>query len=321
MDVDDALTWWESLQSACPHGCRIHLTGGEPFGDWTRLAEIARRAHDQNLGPLEMVETNAYWATDDAVCRDRLRVLDAAGMERIKISADPYHQQYVEIDRPRRLARVAAEVLGGDRVQVRWRDWLAEGTDTHGLDAAQWADLLERWGGRDRLNGRAVKQLSRGTARQSRKSPSDLADTSCRESLLRSKHVHVDPAGLVVPGVCAGIILGRLDARGGTVAELWQHLYEEYKRRPVLAALVQAGPVGLLDWAREVGYRQEDAYASKCELCWKLRSALVDAGRFPEELGPPERYGLAGDGADASAAPSQSTRMPICPVDAPQREL
>ena len=115
MDLGDALTWWESLQSASPHGCRIHLTGGEPFGDWPRLAEIARRAHDQNLGPLEMVETNAFWATDDALCRDRLKVLDDAGMERIKISADPYHQQYVPIERPRRLARVAAEVLGGER--------------------------------------------------------------------------------------------------------------------------------------------------------------------------------------------------------------
>ncbi|MCD4824521.1 MAG: radical SAM protein, partial [Phycisphaerae bacterium] len=59
MSPADALRIWEQLQSACPHGCRVHLTGGEPFGDWPRLIEIARGAHARKLGPLEKVETNA----------------------------------------------------------------------------------------------------------------------------------------------------------------------------------------------------------------------------------------------------------------------
>jgi len=33
MSVDFALRLWGELIDACPHGCRIHLSGGEPFGD------------------------------------------------------------------------------------------------------------------------------------------------------------------------------------------------------------------------------------------------------------------------------------------------
>jgi hypothetical protein len=94
--------------------------------------------------------------------RERLAALDAAGMGRLTISADPYHQQFVPIARVRLAAAVAEEVLGAARVRVRWRDWLAEGFDTGDLDAARRQEVFAAWlaRGRERLSGRAAVELA-----------------------------------------------------------------------------------------------------------------------------------------------------------------
>jgi len=287
MSVEQALGYWAGLQAASPHGCRIHLSGGEPFGDWERLIAIARRAQREGLGPLEKVETNAYWATDEGLVRERLAALDAAGMGKLCISADPYHQQFVPIERCRLAARVAEELLGAERVQVRWRDWLAEGFDTGGLDAAARRELFAGSAAcrRDRFNGRAADLL--GDLGE-RKPMGEFADSPCAESLLRGRHVHIDGGGRVMPGTCAGIVLGRADR--SSIAEIWRQLDADYAGRAVVGTLAAAGPVALLDAARAAGYRPRDSYASKCHLCWELRRSLAAAGGYEAELGPMRLY-------------------------------
>lgn len=287
-EIDYWLGVWEGLISTSPHGCLVHITGGEPFGDWPRLIELARQAHKQGLAPLEKVETNAFWATDPAQVRDRLAALRDAGMEKIAISADPYHQQFVPIERCRLLANCAQEVLGEQGVQVRWRDWLADGFDTHDLtDQARrelFAGYLTR--GRERLGGRAAGALAGMTQL---KSLSGFSDNPCRDTLLRGRHVHVDSQGNVMPGTCAGIVLGRLRV-GADIKILWQNLNDNRATRPILSELVQNGPFGLLDMARQCGFAPAEGYASKCHLCWDIRRALAKAGVGLSELGPMWMY-------------------------------
>ncbi len=293
MDVDDAARWWGELAAASPHGCRVHLTGGEPFGDYSRLLEVCRRAAREipsDSGPLEKIETNAFWCTDEAVVRRRLAELDAAGMGRLVISADPYHQQYVPIERCRLVARVAEDVLGADRVQVRWRDWLAEGFDTGDLPESDRAELFARYAreGRDRLNGRAAELLTRGV-RPGRRME-QFTDSLCHDALLRSKHVHVGPGGSVLAGTCAGIRLG--DATAEPIDEIWRKLGEDWRERGVVGVLAREGPVGLARAAEQFGFEPDrtGGYRSKCHLCWTVRSHLVARGAFPAELGPAVIY-------------------------------
>jgi hypothetical protein len=287
MEVDDALCWWEQLIAASPHGCRIHLTGGEPFGDWPRLADIALRARRAGLGPLEKVETNGFWARDVAQITDRLRLLDEAGMEKLSISADPYHQQFVPIGRVRLLARVAAEVLGAARVQVRWADWLAEGFDTDALSPARRAEVFAAFGqgGRDRLAGRAATCLA---GRSGLKTAGEFVDNSCHDALLRSKHVHVGPGGELMPGTCGGIVLGRLDG-GETVSDIWRSLNRHGRDMPVLGPLARGGPMELAA-AEALDVDPRQTVASKCELCWLSRRRLRLAGRHEALLGPGWMY-------------------------------
>jgi hypothetical protein len=284
---EQALEVWRQLVQASPHGCRVHLTGGEPFGNWELLIEICRRARQEGLGPLEKVETNAFWAVDETLVRERLVALDQAGMETLAISADPYHQQFVPIQRCRMLAAMAKEVLGEDRVQVRWRDWLADGFDTDGLDDAARGELFAKYGatGRERLCGRAAQLLAKELPV---KAPCEFSDINCRESLLRGRHVHIDPSGLVMPGTCAGIVLGQMGP-DRSAGELWQSLHD-LATRPVVAVLAAKGPVGLMQQAIAQGFAPDHGYASKCHLCWHVRQFMSRKNMAPNELGPSWLY-------------------------------
>ena len=291
MTVDQALGVWRSLQDACPHGCRVHISGGEPFGDWPRLIELARRAKAQGLGPLQKVETNAFWADDADVVRRRVEALDAAGMGKLVISTDPYHQAFVPITKARLTAKVAGEVLGPSRVQVRWRDWLTGGFDTAGMDQPAWQALVARYAarGRDRFCGRAARELTVGLQL---KCLDEFADEPCRLALLRSRHVHVDPSGCVMPGTCAGLVVGRVGPE--SIAAIWQRLNADNADRPVLGTLAKSGPVALAAMARAAGFTPQDGYAGKCHLCWDARRWLAGKGLYADELGPPELYQAAG---------------------------
>ncbi len=300
MAVEDGLALWEGLVCASPHGCRIHLSGGEPFGRWEALIALARAAGREGLGPLEAVETNAFWATDEKDVRDRLGALDDAGMGRLTVSADPYHQQFVPIERVRLAARVGEEALGARRVQVRWRDWAAAGYDTSCLEPLRRWELFARYAaiGRDRLVGRAAVELA-GLLQL--RPASVFADSPCGDRLLRCRHVHVDAAGTVCPGTCAGIVLGRA-GKASTIGQIWRRLADRFADmdemaaagspdeqggEDVLAILVQAGPGGLMKLAQGEGYTIRSAgYAGKCHLCWDVRRWLFDNGFFPGQLGP-----------------------------------
>jgi MoaA/NifB/PqqE/SkfB family radical SAM enzyme len=287
MSVTQALAYWRSLIGAGAGGCRVHLSGGEPFGNWEGLVELCQLAKAQGLGPLEKVETNAFWAMNADLVRQRLAALDQAGMGKLVISTDPYHQEFVPIERARLAAKVARESLGEHRVQVRWRDWLKEGFDTDGLSPLQRADLFARYAasGRDRLNGRAAREL----APQLQARPvEELAGDSCAERLLRSRHVHVDPGGRVMPGTCAGIVLGLMDRK--SIGEIWQRLTEDWASRPVVGTLASRGPAELVEWAKAAGFVPQAGYADKCHLCWDIRRHLAGIAELSAELGPSWLY-------------------------------
>lgn len=283
MSADFALRIWRELTEASPHGCRVHLSGGEPFGRWDLLLEVCTRARQEGLGGPEKIETNAFWATDAVEVRRRTETLDKLGMGKLVISADPYHQQFVPIERPRLAARTAEEVLGSERVQVRWRDWLAEGFDTDKLSPQRRREVFDNWAasGRDRFNGRSAFSLAPS---QQLKGPEEFVDLNCKEALLRSKHVHITADGGVIPGTCAGIVLGHAEKE--SIGSIWRRLNADYADRPIVGRLVAGGPVTLMSEARRMGFEPAAGYASPCHLCRALRQFLYDSGAAGWELSP-----------------------------------
>ncbi len=133
MPVDMAVSAWQSLKVLAGDKARVHITGGEPFLYWDRLVEILQEGKRQELGPLDMVETNGFWATDEGIIKERLKILDELGMHRLKISCDPFHQEYVDIEPVKRLAGIARELFGEKRVLVRWEKYLDNPVEMRGL--------------------------------------------------------------------------------------------------------------------------------------------------------------------------------------------
>jgi hypothetical protein len=303
LDAAAALRIWRGLIQASPHGCRIHLTGGEPFGNFDLLLSVCRLARQEGLGPLESVETNGYWADDDSRTREHLQSLDQAGMGRLVISADPYHQQFVPIDRARRLAAVAKETLGANRVRVRWEDWLAEGCDVADLSAEQRAAVFAQYaaGGRERLTGRAADGIAGALPKHP---PEAFEGDDCADRLLRGRHVHVSPTGEVWPATCVGIAIG--NALQEDAPQIRARLADSWRQMSVLGPLCQRGPTGLMDAASQTGFApRHGGYATKCQLCFDLRRHLVQRRAAPwrHQLGPRRLYE---PDAPRAGAPPQS---------------
>jgi hypothetical protein len=109
----------------------------------------------------------------------------------------------------------------------------------------------------------------------------------------------VDPGGLIMPGTCAGIVLGRCGAR--TPADVWRELDAGLTARPVVAALAEGGPAALLAEAVAAGMTPREGYAGKCHLCWDVRRFLARGGLHADEIAPQWMY------QDASAQERHGT--------------
>lgn len=295
MPVKTCLAAWRSLKVLAGDTARIHLTGGEPFLHWDHLVAILEEGKRENLGPVDLIETNGFWATSDQLIADRLEALSASGVRRLKISVDPFHQEYVDIESARLLARVAKERLGSDRVQVRWEKYLS-------ADGNGWQRQAKLADGspavrteRDRVyvdtyrehpfrfTGRAAGHLAQLLAS---KPAAAFAGANCMADFLGAKGVHIDPYGHVFSGTCSGIVIGNVKEE--PLEEIWKQFHPHHGE--FIKTLCEKGPSGLLEEAESLGYERLEAYADKCHLCTHLRQFLWESGTETRVVGPAECY-------------------------------
>jgi organic radical activating enzyme len=285
MSVETAIGSWQSLKKIAGQTASVHITGGEPFLHWSQLESIVRAAKAEKLGFVEQIETNASWATDRKIVQERLRVLDECGMKCLKVSCDPFHQEYVDIKRVRLLAAAAEQVLGQHRILVRWQKYLENPRETAGLSAAQ-RDECHKQSLREypcRFTGRAAESLADLMAD---KTVEELAGKTCGKSFLRAKGVHIDPLGNVFSGVCSGIILGNVGAE--PLEQIWRQF--NWPNRELIGIFFACGPAGLLEKAINSGYIKRRYYASGCHLCASIRRFFFDKGLFKHIIGPSYCY-------------------------------
>lgn len=287
MPVDMAIDTWQAVIRLAGDHARIHLTGGEPFLYWDHVIEILERARAKQLGPTDMIETNGFWAVDEQVVRERLTRLDQLGVQRLKISCDLYHQQFVDIELVRRLARVARELLGPERVLVRWQDYLDHPKDLSNMseDQVRRAQIEAAQGYPCRFNGRAACDLAEVL---SAKTIEDIARFNCERTFLDAKGVHIDPYGHVFSSTCSGIVVGNVTEH--PLDRIWANFHP--KVYPMVSTLYKQGPAGLLQAAQDQAYVPRQYYAGKCHLCSHIRQHLVAHDMCAQWVGPPECYAL-----------------------------
>jgi len=285
MSVDMCIAAWRSLKNLASEAGKIHLTGGEPFLYWDHLVAILEQGRREQLGPIDLVETNGFWATSEGLVEERLRMLLDLGVQRLKVSIDPFHQEYVALEPAGLLARKAVELFGADNVLVRWERYLRQPVDMKDLTAAQ-RDLAYLETYREypfRFAGRSADHLASLFAS---KPVEAFADRNCRADFLGAKGVHIDPYGNVFSGTCSGIIVGNINET--PLEELWKRFSPDHG--DLVGSLCERGPCGLLEHAEPQGYQPLDAYAGKCHLCTHIRQFLRERNSESQVIGPADCY-------------------------------
>lgn len=285
MPVETAIGVWQSLRSLAGDSAKIHITGGEPFLYWDRLREILEEGKKQKLGQIDLIETNGFWATDEKVARERVTILDKLGMNRLKISCDPFHQEYVDIESVRRLAGLAVELLGAGRVLVRWEKYLERPVEMKKISTEQRNEMYMRAMSEYpcRFTGRAGGKLAELVAA---KPIETITSENCRSNFMGAKGVHVDPFGNVFSSTCSGIILANVNEK--PLEDIWKQFQPENDR--LIETLFKSGPAGLLARAEEHGYKKAKVYASKCHLCMDIRQMFFENSLGQSTIGPAECY-------------------------------
>jgi len=285
MPVDTAMSVWQSLKTIAGDIAKIHITGGEAFLYWEQLVDILKEGEKEKLGVVDLIETNGFWATDEKIIKQRLKTLDELGMRRLKISCDPFHQEYVDIEPVRRLALAAIEVLGKTRVLVRWEKYLEKPVKMKNIPPAKrdrhYIEAMNDYP--CRFTGRAGGRLAELVAIRS---IADIAAANCKGSFLGAKGVHIDPFGNVFSGTCSGIVLGNINET--SLENIWQQFHPAQNK--LIGTLFNLGPAGLLEQAEGHGYKKKRSYAGKCHLCSSIRRFYFDNGLEKSTIGPVQCY-------------------------------
>ena len=282
MSVEDAVNAWQGIVDISGSNAIVHISGGEPFLYFERMQEILEEATKNGLGGLDQVETNGYWATNEKIVRERIKFLDEHGMNQLKVSCDPYHQEYIEISLVRRLVRIAEEIIGPERVIVRWRRYL----DYEKEDIDSMKEIYLKMLSEDpcRFTGRAAKDLAN---MHSNKTLKQISRWNCSRNIIGAHGVHIDPFGNIFNGVCSGIIVDNIKKK--KLPDIWRN-FDPYEFRFV-DKLMETGPIAFISEAVGKGYVLKERYASKCHLCTELREFFFDNNDYIEIIGPFDCYG------------------------------
>jgi hypothetical protein len=271
---------------------QVHITGGEPFLNFPLLHRAVMAT--VRRGVLCYAETNAGWCVREELVGERFLALRQAGLRSLLISCSPFHAVTIPPRRTLLAIAVALDIFGPDGVIVYQPEWL-EQLRRFGLETST---PLERylesfgekpagvmfWQGYSLISGgRAGYRLGHLVSR--RKAAAFRSDR-CAAELLYSPHSHFDLYGNYLPGFCGGLAAGAWTDLPGLTDDYRQRRYP-----PLVEILVQAGPFGLYQFARqEFAYQPlAGGYAGKCHLCVDVRSHLFQFGLF-QELAPAGFY-------------------------------
>jgi MoaA/NifB/PqqE/SkfB family radical SAM enzyme len=243
-------------------GKSVHFAGGEPFLYYPQMLELAQHARAQRFGV--SIVTNAFWGVNQARAEKMVASLVEAGLKRVEVSTDVFHQEFIPI----KTVAVAIRALKQHHVSVSLRVITSR---RHQVDetlrqlSPDELDELE-------IVGSPVVPVGRARVAVPKEeyylSPSGACG-SCHSLL----NLTVSPDGNVSP-CCAGseyspsLSLGNVrDLPLDTIVRLaeWNALVKK---------LVFQGPAVFFDVLKEAGLgdRVRDEYTNICHACSELLS-------------------------------------------------
>jgi len=264
----------------------LHFTGGEPFLNFDLLLKAVGMARKLGI-PSTFVETNSFWCADDKDTREKLTQLKVSGLNGILISVNPFILEQVPFERIERATITSGEIFKQNvmvyqeifyhqfkGLNIKSTLSFQEYLQKVGLSGLSFVELLPM--------GRAVYELGYLYRKYS---ATKFFGESCRESLTREWHVHVDNYGNYMTGYCGGISLG--DARD--MNSIWDGT--DLEEHPILEALLTDLEKLYELGVKEFGYEERrEGYVSKCHLCLDIRKHIAQQTNEFKELKPREFY-------------------------------
>ncbi len=248
----------------------VHIGGGEPFMNFRALCTLIEALNRHDVG-VDYIETNAFWCSDEDFVRERLTKLRELGVTTIMVSVDPFHIEYVPLERPLRLCQLMNEcefdyfiwqdrylrkMIRFDRAKTYTKEELQKALGKNYI-----TDTASEYG--LGMNGRALAIA--GEIYEKRPAEELATAIPCR-SLLDVCHCHLDLYGNIVPSGCPGIAAEARDYLNGKIAP------EKY---PVMARLLSGGTKALYAYAKEKGFvPSPEGYPTKCAFCYAMRKFL-----------------------------------------------
>lgn len=267
-------------------GCNsVHIGGGEPFMNFDALCTLIG-ALNRHCIDVDYIETNAFWCKDRDFVKARLEKLRELCVTCIMASVDPFHIEFVPLERPLLLCEILKE-MGFD--YFIWQQKFLKRLSVLDITKTHSRKELEETLGRDYItetaaeyglgmNGRALAIA--GEIYQ-KKSAEKLASSDECPTLTRPHHCHIDLHGNAIPSRCTGLAI---DAR-----DYLENNFPEDKY-PVYSRLAKGGLAELFEYAKSKGFvPNKDGYATKCTLCYKMREYLFK-NHPSQDLAPASFY-------------------------------
>jgi len=266
----------------------VVLLGGEPglFPELTHRLAKAVRALDIKF----RVESNAFWATDETAAYQFLAPLYAENVS-MMFSLDAFHVPFTPLERVERAIRMSEQLDGVYNLEIAYLN-LAD--HSHPLDVktdALYAELTFRLGfepqsyrGNVLFNGRSADRLADLVAagRGVPDEPCHAVPWWYKGDLDTLELLILDPDGYLSKG--CGIAIGNVEQT--PLTEILQSY--DARSHPIFSTLLNLGPLGLAQEARELGYELKQDYADRCHLCQEVRQVL--RAKYPEYLQPNQHY-------------------------------
>lgn len=261
----------------------LHIGGGEPFLNFEGLLEVIRAMNRHRI-LVDYIETNAFWCVNEEAAVEKLKKLQDLGVDTIMASCDPFHSEYVPLERVTTFVRACRRVGIGYFV---WKEQFyrrlsqLDSKEAHTVEELKEAlgehyitETAREYG--IGMNGRAL-MIAREIYPE--RPAKEIAEKTPCTKILRGMHCHVDLYGNVVPAGCTGFSI--------PIPDFTEHRERltDPERYPVLARVLTGGTRALLTYAVSLGFDENTEAATNCDLCYKLRCFLRKQGAYTE-IGP-----------------------------------
>lgn len=248
----------------------VHIGGGEPFMNFGALCDTVEALTSRGI-MIDYIETNAFWCQKESMVRERLQTLKRLGADTVMASVDPFHVQFIPLERPLMLIDCLRKEHMGFFIwkeQFLRRLSALDKSVTHSdeelkalLGENYIVDCAREYG--VKVNGRAMN-IARHIFPL--KPASTYFNSPRCINLMDGVHCHIDNFEKVIPQGCPGI---NIDIDDFAQMEL------EIEKYPVVSALMEGGVKKLYEYALNKGYKERrDGYSTACELCSHIRSYL-----------------------------------------------